>query len=182
MAFDGIVLNSIANELRQNITGAKVNKIYQPTKNNIILDLYTNGRKFNLNLCIEPRNCRLNLTKYCMENPMQAPSFCMLLRKHLVSSRLISIHTFDLERIVEFEFQTFNEFDDLTTKKLIVEIMAGHSNIILLNSNNKIIDSIRHVVSSREILPGRIYSIPENTKNSFLLLNDFNEFIRYPRI
>lgn len=178
MAFDGIVLNSIVNELRHKIIGAKVNKIYEPTKNNIILDLYTNGKKFNLNLCIEPRNCRLNLTKYSMENPMQAPSFCMLLRKNLISSRLICINTFDLERIVEFVFETFDEFDEIITKKLIVEIMAGHSNIILLNSNNKIIDGIRHVVTTREILPGRIYTMPYTSKNSFLLLNSFQDFLR----
>lgn len=179
MAFDGIILNSIVNELKQTIIGAKVNKVYQPNKNNILLDLYTNGKKFNLSLCIEPKNCRLNLTKHLMENPMQAPSFCMLLRKHLSSAKLISIHTFDLERIVEFEFEMFNEFDELITKKLIIEIMAGHSNIILLNSNYKIIDSIRHVVALREVLPGKIYCIPENPKNSFLLLNDFQDFLRH---
>ena len=99
MAFDGIVLNSIVNELKNTILGAKVNKIYQPTKNNIILDLYAQGKKFNLNLCIEPKNCRLNLTKHLMENPMQAPSFCMLLRKHLNSAKLISISTFDKKEL-----------------------------------------------------------------------------------
>ena len=176
MAFDGIVLNSIVHELQQNIIGAKVNKVYQPTKNNVILDLYSMGKRFNLNLCIGPKNCRINLTNHSMENPMQAPSFCMLLRKHLTSSKLININTFDLERIVELEFETFDEFDDIITKKLIIEIMAGHSNIILVNSSNKIIDSLRHVVASREILPGRNYTIPENNKNSFLLLNDFNDF------
>lgn len=176
MAFDGIVLNSVVHELQQNIIGSKVNKVYQPTKNNVILDLYSMGKKYNLNLCIEPKNCRLNLTNHSMENPMQAPSFCMLLRKHLTNSKLININTFDLERIVELEFETFDEFDDIISKKLIIEIMAGHSNIILVNSSNKIIDSLRHVVAAREILPGRTYTIPENNKNSFLLLNDFNDF------
>lgn len=176
MAFDGIVLNSVVHELQQNIIGSKVNKVYQPTKNNVILDLYSMGKKFNLNLCIEPKNCRLNLTNHSMENPMQAPSFCMLLRKHLTSSKLININTFDLERIVELEFETFDEFDDVITKKIIIEIMAGHSNIILVNSSNKIIDSLRHVVATREILPGKTYAVPENNKNSFLLLNDFNDF------
>lgn len=179
MAFDGIVLNSIVNELKHTILGARVNKIYQPTKNNIILDLYTQGKKFNLNLCIEPKNCRLNLTKHLMENPMQAPPFCMLLRKHINSSKLISISTFDLERIVEFEFEMFDKFDELIRKKLIIEITASHSNIILLDSNKVIIDSIHHVVSSREILPGRIYFMPDNVKNSFLLLDNFQSFVRY---
>ena len=182
MAFDGIVLNSIVNELKNTILGAKVNKIYQPTKNNIILDLYTQGKKFNLNLCIEPKNCRLNLTKHLMENPLQAPSFCMLLRKHLNSAKLISISTFDLERTVEFKFEMFDQFDELIRKKLIIEIMASHSNIILLDSNNVIIDSIHHVVTSREILPGKIYCIPENFKNSFLLLDNFQNFLRYSTI
>ena len=177
MAFDGIVLNSIVNELKQTIIGSKVNKIYQPTKNNVIFNLYTNGNKFNLNLCVDPKNCRLSLTKHFMENPMQAPSFCMLLRKHIGNSLLVGINTFDLERIVEFEFKNFNEFDEAKSKKLIIEIMAGHSNIILLNNDKEIIDSLRHVASSREIFPGKKYVMPTNAKKSFLLLEDFKDFL-----
>ena len=76
----------------------------------------------------------------------------------------------------------FDEFDELIRKKLIIEIMASHSNIIILDSNNVIIDSIHHVVTSREILPGKIYCIPENFKNSFLLLDNFQNFLRYSTI
>ena len=178
MAFDGIVTKSVVKELNKNIIGCKVNKIYEPTPNDIILDLYGNGNKYNLHICTNRNFSRINLTKYSKPNPVNAPNFCMLLRKHLNSSKIIDISGFDLERIIEITFETYNEVNDKIIKKLIIEIMGQFSNVILVNENGTIHDSLKHVVTkTREVLPIRPYEFPSNTKKSFLKLNSFDEFI-----
>ncbi len=179
MAFDGIVTKSIVKELNKHIIGCKVNKIFEPTPNDIILDLYGNGSKYNLLICTNKNFSRINLTKYNKPNPVNAPNFCMLLRKHLNSSKILNINSFDLERIIEITFETYNEVNDKVIKKLIIEIMGQFSNVILVNENGTIHDSLKHVVTkTREILPIRPYEFPKNTKQSFLEFNSFEEFIK----
>ena len=179
MAFDGIVTKSIVKELNKHIIGCKVNKIFEPTPNDIILDLYGNGSKYNLLICTNKNFSRINLTKYNKPNPVNAPNFCMLLRKHLNSSKILNINSFDLERIIEITFETYNEVNDKVIKKLIIEIMGQFSNVILVNENGTIHDSLKHVVTkTREILPIRPYEFPKNTKKSFLEFNSFEEFIK----
>lgn len=177
MAFDGIVLNSVVYELKDNLLNAKVNKIHEPTKNEIIIGFYKPPKNIALLVNVHHKNARIHCTTYSKPNPQQAPNFCMLLRKHLIGSKLISINTFDLERIVELVFETYNELQDKVIKKLIVEVMASHSNIILVNENNVIIDALRHVSSKNiEIMPARIYEFPNNSKYSFIKLSDFSSF------
>ena len=179
MAFDGIVTKSIVKELNKHIIGCKVNKIFEPTPNDIILDLYGNGSKYNLLICTNKNFSRINLTKYNKPNPVNAPNFCMLLRKHLNSSKILNINSFDLERIIEITFETYNEVNDKVIKKLIIEIMGQFSNVILVNENGTIHDSLKHVVTkTREILPIRPYEFPKNTKRSFLEINSFEEFMK----
>jgi predicted ribosome quality control (RQC) complex YloA/Tae2 family protein len=180
MAFDGIVTNSIVSELNASIIGGKINKIYEPTKNDLILGFYANGQNFALHICIHSENCRLHLTTNAKPNPLQAPNFCMLLRKHLINAKILSIHTFDLERVVEIVLEARNELNDKVIKKLIIEIMAGQSNIILTNENNVIIDAIRHISIPgvyREIMPARTYEMPGSNKSSFLDITDFASFL-----
>lgn len=180
MAFDGIVTKSIVAELQNNIIGAKINKVFEPSKNEIILGLYSNKKNLALNLCINPSNYRVNLTTNSKPRPFKAPNFCMLLRKHLIGNRIINISTFDLERVIVFTLEGYNELNDLIQKKLIVELMGKHSNIILVNDNNRIIDSLRHLdstqKSSRDILPARVYEFPASNKISFLDIKNFEEF------
>lgn len=177
MAFDGIVLNSVVCELKNNLINAKINKIHEPTKNEIIIGFYKPPKNIALLINIHHENARIHCTTHSKPNPQQSPNFCMLLRKHLIGSRLISINTFDLERIVELVFETYNELQDKVTKKLIVEVMASHSNIILVNENNVIIDALRHVISKDvEIMPARIYESPNNSKQSFIKLSNFSSF------
>lgn len=127
---------------------------------------------------MQPEFARIHLTTHSKPNPFQAPNFCMLLRKHLIGSRILSINTFDLERIIELQFETYNELKDKVIKKLYIQVMASQSNIILTNENNVIIDSLRHVSNtSLEIMPARTYELPHNPKHSFLKLTDFSEFI-----
>lgn len=168
MAFDGIVTKTIVEELNKNIIGGKINKVFEPTKNDIILGIYCNGKNYALNICINPENCRLHLTTYSKPNPQTAPNFCMLLRKHLIGSRIISINSLDLERTVEITLETYNELNDKINKKLIIEIMGHFSNVILLNENNNIIDCLKHFEAPRELMPARPYVMASNNKISFI--------------
>lgn len=179
MAFDGIVTKAIATELSK-LNGARIDKVFQPTKNEIILGLYLNKKNYALNICIDSQNCRINLTTNSKPNPQVAPNFCMLLRKNLIGLKLKNIITFDLERLVILEFEGFDELDDIISKKLIIELMGKHSNIILLDDANIIIDSLRHIKeideNYRDILPHTKYSYPTSNKCSFLELKDFEDF------
>ena len=173
MAFDGIVAKSIVSELKKLLIGGKINKIYEPTKNEIVLDIY-NKEKFILNICIESTNCRICLTNHLKENPKQAPNFCMLLRKYLTSSKIISIETLELDRIVIITLESYNELNDVVHFKLIVELMGKHSNIILVNNNNIIVDSIRRIASeqaTRTILPANPYIFPTSDKFNLLKMS-----------
>ena len=120
MAFDGIVTKAIVTEL-QEIIGSKIDKIHEPDKNTIILGLYLNGKNYALNICIDSHNCRINLTTHQKENPLVAPNFCMLLRKHLLGGRISNISMLGLERLVKIEIETINEFNEIEEKTLIVD-------------------------------------------------------------
>ncbi len=180
MAFDGFITKSIVNELNDTILNGKVNKIYMPNKNTILISVYANGLKYLLNICIDSNNCRLNLTTNAKENALVAPSFCMLLRKYLTGNKITSIYNYDLERVIVFELEGYNDLNDLVNRKLIVELMGKHSNIILTNENNVIIDSVRHIYSEdnsyRTIAPASYYKFPNNEKLSFIKINSFDEF------
>lgn len=178
MAFDGIVTKSIINELTP-LIGGKIDKIYEPDKNTIVLGIYSQGKNFALNICIDSQNCRINLTTHSRTNPLVAPNFCMLLRKHLIGGRISKISMLGLERLVNIEFETINEFNELEIKTLVIELMGKHSNIILIDPKNKIIDAMRHITSEnsyREILPSRIYTLPNSDKFDFTAINNFEEF------
>lgn len=179
MAFDGIVTKAIVTELSE-LTGARIDKVFEPNKNEIILGLYSEKKNYALDICIESQNCRINLTANAKPNPQIAPNFCMLLRKNLIGLKLKNLITFDLERLIVLEFEGFDDVDDIISKKLIIELMGKHSNIILLDDNNIIIDSMRHIreldENFRDILPHTKYSFPTSNKKSFLELRDFKEF------
>lgn len=171
MAFDGIVLSHISQELNSCLIGGKVNKVFEPNNNEIILGIYSGGKNYALLCNISSSYYRIHLTTTSKPNPLNAPNFCMLLRKHLVGYKIKNISTFGLERIVTIDFEGYNELNDLQEKKIILELMGKHSNIILLNNKNIIIDSIKHFdVSSgslRDIMPAREYIFPSSNKKDF---------------
>ena len=178
MAFDGIVTKAIVTEL-QELVGSKIDKVHEPDKNTIVLGLYSQGKNYALNICIDAHNCRLNLTTHNKLNPLVAPNFCMLLRKHLIGGKISGIFMQGLERIVNIEIETINEFNEIENKTLILELMGKHSNIILKNQNDIIIDAMRHIASNnsyREILPSRIYTLPQSNKYEFTKLTGQEEF------
>lgn len=179
MAFDGITTKAISDEL-QALAGARIDKVFQPNKNEVILGLYINGANYALDICIDSGNYRINLTTHSKSNPQVAPNFCMLLRKHLIGLKLKNVVTFGLERLVILDIEGFDEFEDVVSKKLIIELMGKHSNIILVDETNTIVDSLRHIKSddelNRSILPHIKYQFPTTTKQDFLDLNNFEDF------
>ena len=179
MAFDGIVTKVIATEL-QEVVGARIDKIYEPNKNDVLIGMYINGVNYALNICTDSQNYRVHLTTHIKPNPQNAPNFCMVLRKHLIGLRIKNIIATNLERVITIEFEGFDDVDDIITKKLIIELMGRHCNIILLDENNIIIDSLRHIVSdnllTRDIIPKVKYKYPETTKKNLLQISNFEEF------
>ena len=133
-----------------------------------------------LDLVTNPNCLRVNLTSHTKQNPFNAYNFCMLLRKHIVGSKIINIASNGLERIIFIELECFNELNDLIHKKIIIELMGKHSNIILVNENNRIIDSLRHLDtlsnSYRNILPAYEYELPPCDKLDFLKINNYLSF------
>ena len=192
MAFDGIITKTISSELNL-LSGARIDKIFEPNLNTIILGFYLDGLNYALNICINPTYYRLNLTTHAKKNPKIAPNFCMVLRKHLIGLRIKNVITNSLERIVTIEFEGFDDIDDIISKKLIIELMGKHCNIILLDDQNVIIDSMRHINNENAthvVVPHIKYTYPEISKKDFLgtSLEDFENIIKtenislYPKI
>lgn len=175
MAFDGIITNAVVQELNHCLIGGKIDKIFEPNKNEIILGIYSEGMQYSLAINIDSNSYCFHLTTTAKPNPLVAPNFCMLLRKHILGYRIKNISTSGLERIVFLELEGRNELNDLTTKKLVIELMGKHSNILLLTDKDVIIDSLRHIDnenSTRQILPAHFYELPANNKRNFA---DFSE-------
>ncbi len=178
MAFDGFITKSIIAELNKTIIGAKVNKVYEPNKNEVVLNLYNQGSNYSLSLCANPELCRISLTKYSKPNPQNAYNFCMLLRKYLIGGKIIKISNYDLERTIEIQFECYNELNDLVVRKLFIEIMSRQSNIILTNDKNIIIDTLKHFDNTRELLPAHEFTFAPITKVSFLEITSFDNFLK----
>ena len=164
MAFDGITIAAVVSELNQTITGGKINKIAQPENDELIITIKNQRQNWRLFLSASASLPLIYLTDTNKPSPLTAPNFCMLLRKHIGSGKIVSVTQPGLERVIYFEIEHLNELGDLCKKYLIVEIMGKHSNIIFCDEAFQIIDSIKHIsanVSSvREVLPGRAYFIP----------------------
>ena len=164
MALDGIVVASLAKELQENFTNARLSKIAQPEKDELLLTMKgSNGQK-RLLLSASASLPLVYISDKNKPSPMTAPNFCMLLRKHVANGRITAITQPGMERIIVFEIEHLDDLGDLRHKKLIIELMGKHSNIIFCDENDMILDSIKHIsaqVSSvREVLPGRTYFIP----------------------
>ena len=179
MAFDGIVTKKIVDEL-QNIQDYKIDKIYQPDKNTVILGLYGNYTNVSILACISSNNYRIHLTTNLVKNPTIAPNFCMLLRKHILGYKIKDIYTKSLERIVFIELENLENPDKPIYKTLVIELMGKHSNIILLDENRIIIDALRHTSveenAQRDIYPTSRYYEPISNKHNLLEISNFEEF------
>ncbi|WMJ23790.1 NFACT RNA binding domain-containing protein [Paludicola sp. MB14-C6] len=186
MALDGVFLSVIAKEIETNVLNARVEKISQPSKEEIIISLrYKNetgaGSK-KLLLSANANSPRIHFTNIALENPQSPPMFCMLLRKHLNTGRLIAVRQSGLDRVLCLDFEAVNELGDLTTNTVVIEIMGRHSNIILINQDNKIIDSIKRITnevsSVRMVLPGMSYQAPPAQDKLNLFTASMDEVIQ----
>ncbi len=181
MAFDGITIAAVVKELRDTLIGGRIYKIAQPENDELLLTIKTaEGGQRRLLISAGASLPLIYLTEKNKPSPMTAPGFCMLLRKHLQNGRITDITQPGLERIIHLHIEHLNEMGDLCHKRLIVEIMGKHSNLIFVNEEDSIIDSIKHIsgmVSSvREVLPGRIYFIPHTQEKQNPLSLDVESF------
>lgn len=164
MALDGITIAALKKELSDELLGSRIYKIAQPENDELLITFKTQNGQKRLIMSSDATLPLLYFTETNKQAPMTAPNFCMLLRKHIQNGRITSISQPSLERIIVFEVEHMDELGDMRHKKIIVELMGKHSNIIFTDENDKIIDSIKHInsfVSSiREVLPGRDYFIP----------------------
>ncbi|KPV58641.1 hypothetical protein QJ48_15415 [Paenibacillus sp. A3] len=164
MSFDGLVVHSLAREL-QCCVGARINKVQMPSENDIVLQIRAVGRNLKLLLSANPTYPRVHLTERSFLNPLEAPMFCMLLRKHCEGGIIEAIEQPGLERILHLNIRQRDELGDLSLKTIVVEIMGRHSNIILKDPATGIItDGIHHVTpaisSYRIVMPGSVYTAP----------------------
>lgn len=170
MSFDGFVTRCVAKELKDKLCGGKIDKIYQPEKDEIIISVRTRSGNYRLLLSASASNPRIHLTNIPRENPMTPPMLCMLMRKHLSGGVITDISQNGFDRIIRIDAETRDELGDICVKSVICEIMGRHSNIIMTDQNNKIMDSAKHIdftVSAvRQILPGLIYSSPPQQNKS----------------
>ena len=170
MAFDGITVAALVQELKDNLTGGRIAKIAQPEPDELLLTIKTPAGQRKLYISASASLPLIYLTDENKLSPMTAPNFCMLLRKHIGNGRITNISQPKLERIITLHIEHLNELGDLCEKKLIIEIMGKHSNIIFCDDKDMILDSIKHVSaqmsSVREVLPGRTYFIPDTMEKS----------------
>lgn len=185
MSFDGIVTGAVTRQLQEKLTGGKIEKIYQPEADEIILYIHAGKEKYRLYISSNSSHARIHLIDATGANPQNPMGFCMLLRKHLQGGRISTISQKDSERIVEISVSTINELGFSVNKKLVVEIMGKHSNIILLDAeSNRILDSIKRISIDvnryRQLLPGQTYVYPPAHDKASYYHIDENTFADFP--
>ena len=165
MAFDAFFLHAVLEEIRENAQEARVDKIHQPSRDTVILQLKCRQGRQKLLFALNPTAPRLHLTNASPENPAEPPMFCMLLRKHLLGARLMEITQLPMERCAIFTFDCIDEMGDHVNKKLVAELMGRTCNLYLLSPEGRILDCLRRIGLDESIkraaLPGLNYQAPE---------------------
>lgn len=178
MALDTLSIKYLVDELCDILIGSRIEKIHQPESDEILLITKTRTDTKRLVISANASHPRLHITSVQKENPQKAPMFCMLLRKHLQSGKIVGVNQIEFERIIRIDIESYDELGDLTKKHLFCEIMGRHSNIILTKEDLSVIDSIKHIdfsVSSvRQILPGLKYISPP-PQDKIPVLSDFSQ-------
>ena len=164
MPLDAICIEALGRELRPQIEGAKIDKVQQPERDMLLLSMRGPAGNFRLLIAAGTGNARVHVTKASFENPAEPPMFCMLLRKHLVGARVLSLVQPARERMLILELESRNELGDNSRKKLVVEMIGRSSNVILVGEDERIIDCMRRVDFAgdalRRLLPGMLYRLP----------------------
>ena len=176
MALDGIFLYHLKNEVAQFAVGARIEKIHQPSKEELLLSLRSREGAKKLVLSCRADSAGIYFTSFSPENPPKPPMLCMLLRKHLTGAKILAVEQDGLERIVKLRLQAVNELGDLVYFSLVAEIMGRYSNIILVDQNGIIVDALRRVDEGRShirtVLPGESYKAPPAQDKHNLLTED----------
>lgn len=182
-AFDGLVIANLTYEFSQKLIGGHIGRIYQPERDALVLVIKNNRINYRLFISANASLPLIYITDESQTNPMTAPNFCMLLRKHLLGGKILSITQPEMERIIRIEIEHLDEMGDVCTKYLIIELMGKHSNIIFVKPDGTIIDSIKHIsanISSvREVLPGRPYFIAKTIEKKNPLEVTREEFFNF---
>ncbi len=164
MALDGGFLRHLKQELEGKLLGARVDKIHQPNREELVVAFRTRESAYKVLFSARANSARVHFTAIPLENPKQPPMLCMLLRKKLQGAKLVAIRQPELERLLHFDFDAINELGDHVTLTLTMEIMGRYSNIILSDENGKIVDALKRVdaemSSQRLVLPGLTYHLP----------------------
>ena len=164
MPMDGLTAGFAARELNSLLEGGRVDKITQPEKDTIVLVIRAGGENRRLLLCASPNNARCHLTRETFSNPLEPPVLCMLMRKQLQGARVESVRQVDGDRIIHVDFDAVNEMGDHVRRRVVLEIMGRHSNLLLLDENSRILEAARHVNMEmsrvRQIQPGMTYLPP----------------------
>ncbi len=164
MAFDGVFLAAVKSEIEKTALNSRIDKIYQPSREEIVFSLRFKGGSKKLLINAGANMPRVHFTEIQLENPKSPPMFCMLLRKHLNGGKLVEVTQSGLDRILVLKFESSDELGDLTEISVVIEIMGRHSNLIVVNKDGTVIDSIKRVDDSmssvRRMLPGIKYALP----------------------
>ena len=164
MPLDALCLSGVVHELQNALSGAKIDKIYQPGRDEVVLALRAPAGNVKLLLSANPSHPRAHLTQISRENPDKPPMFCMLLRKHLSGARLLELVQPPMERVVDLRLEALDELGDRVERRLVLEAMGRHSNLILLDGEGRIMDCLRRVDSDmsarRQVMPGLFYRLP----------------------
>ena len=179
MALDGIFLYDLKNEIAQFAIDSRVDKIHQPSKDEIIINLRSRQGSKKLLLSCNADAARIHFTEFPPENPAKPPMFCLLLRKRLAGAWVTDIEQDNLERILKINFSGTDELGDKTNYSLIIEIMGKYSNIIFVGKDGKIIDSMKRVDENkshiREVLPGVTYVAPPKQDKLNIFTDDIEK-------
>lgn len=164
MPLDSLCLTGVVSELQAAVTGGKIDKIYQPGRDEVVLVIRAPAGNVKLLLSANPSHPRAHITQISRENPEAPPMFCMLLRKHLTGARILELTQPHLERSIDIRLETLNELSDRTERRLVLELLNRRANLILLDSEGRITDCLRRVdndvSSKRQVLPGMFYRLP----------------------
>ena len=167
MPLDAICLTAVAAELRRAVIGGKVDKIYQPTRDEVVLHMRTGQGNVRMLLSANPQRPRAHLTETPRENPDTPPMFCMLLRKYFLGGRILAITQPSMERLLEFRFETLSELGDRVERRLVLECIGRKANLIMLDGEGRITDCLRRVEGDlsarRPLMPGMFYQAPAPT-------------------
>lgn len=176
MTIDGLTLHYAAEEIKNEIIGCKVDKVHQPRPSTLVLSLRAPGKNIKLLICAGAFDSRMHMTQHKLDNPKKPPMFCMFLRKYITGSKVSAVEQDGLERIVNITLEAKDELGLPHKLTMVCELMGKYSNVILVDENDVIMDSLRHITQSlsrvRQVMPSLEYVLPQSTKLNLLTISE----------